>query len=521
MRIVRFGEEGWFVSLEAPRAHASRAAREAGRALRHALPDADIVTGGDAVAVFGAVPRAVVEAAMRTQRTRALGPPAPPLLGRGAISDVCLRHDARGPTGRSALHERRAVSNERLLAEPREDTGETIHELRACYDGGDREAVAETLGVTVGELVDRHASVDWEVEMLGFLPGFAYLSGESGVACVPRRPAPRPRVPAGAIAVAAGFSGVYPVSSPGGWSLLGRTDGRLLDPSMGPLLRVGDHVRFVPVDALEPAPLDELAYDRGALRVLRAPALATVQDGGRLGRLSEGIPPSGPLDPATHARANAAVGNALGEACVEVPWGTLEVEAERPIILSVDGAAPLELASGERLVATGLGVAYVAVRGGIDTPVVLGARSVHVAARLGGRPLRRGDRLPIGDRHGAQTWAPGDEDEGALAVIPGPHLDLLPTGTFDQLSTSTYRVSRRSDRTGTRLLGGGLRGVSLELLPAPLVRGAVQLTPDGTLVVMGPDHPTTGGYPIVAVLTRAAQSHLARLAPDALVRFAP
>src|SRR5262249_9416396 len=94
------------------------------------------------------------------------------------------------------------------------------HTVGVVYDGPDLEEVAATLGVLPAEVVARHAGAEYVVELLGFLPGFAYLAAPAGwPLAVPRRPAPRPRVPARSIAVAAGFTGIYPFTSPGGWNL--------------------------------------------------------------------------------------------------------------------------------------------------------------------------------------------------------------------------------------------------------------------------------------------------------------
>jgi KipI family sensor histidine kinase inhibitor len=121
------------------------------------------------------------------------------------------------------------------------------HELPARYDGPDLAAVADLLGLSVEALVARHVATRWVVAAVGFSPGFGYLRPDDpSFAGVPRRSDPRPRVPAGSIAVAAGLGAVYPSASPGGWQLLGRTDAVLFDVDRLPPARlaVGDVVRF-------------------------------------------------------------------------------------------------------------------------------------------------------------------------------------------------------------------------------------------------------------------------------------
>lgn len=122
-----------------------------------------------------------------------------------------------------------------------------MHVVRARYDGADLAEVAGTLGITPADVVALHAR-EYEVQLVGFLPGFAYLGPlASPLDRIPRRATPRPRVPALAIAVAAGRTGIYPFASPGGWQLIGTAvDFTPLDRARGPVFRLGDRVRFEP-----------------------------------------------------------------------------------------------------------------------------------------------------------------------------------------------------------------------------------------------------------------------------------
>lgn len=115
------------------------------------------------------------------------------------------------------------------------------------YDGADLGAVAEVVGCDVDDVVQQHTTPVYTVALMGFAPGFGYLSGlEARLAAVPRRREPRGHVPVGAVALAGGWTGVYPVSSPGGWQIVGSTDTVLWDVSRQPpaLLRPGVRVRF-------------------------------------------------------------------------------------------------------------------------------------------------------------------------------------------------------------------------------------------------------------------------------------
>ncbi|MGA3039700.1 MAG: 5-oxoprolinase subunit PxpB [Bryobacteraceae bacterium] len=113
--------------------------------------------------------------------------------------------------------------------------------------GPDLETVAALTGHTPDEVVDMHSGAEYLVYFLGFSPGFPYLGGMPESIAAPRLETPRRRVPAGSVAIGGRQTGVYPVASPGGWRIIGRTPLRLFDPAADPpvLLRMGDHVRFV------------------------------------------------------------------------------------------------------------------------------------------------------------------------------------------------------------------------------------------------------------------------------------
>ena len=115
------------------------------------------------------------------------------------------------------------------------------------YDGPDLDDVARHTGLTVAEVTAAHEASPWQVAFCGFVPGFAYLVGGDPRLEVPRRSTPRTVVPAGAVALAGRYSGIYPRPSPGGWQLIGRTSAVLFDPhrESPALLRPGDRVRFV------------------------------------------------------------------------------------------------------------------------------------------------------------------------------------------------------------------------------------------------------------------------------------
>ncbi|HEY8979024.1 MAG TPA: allophanate hydrolase subunit 1 [Streptomyces sp.] len=131
---------------------------------------------------------------------------------------------------------------------------EAAVEIPVRYDGPDLAEVAAHWGVTAREVARVHASTEFRVAFCGFAPGFGYLTGLPARYDVPRRSTPRTAVPAGSVALAGPYTGVYPRSSPGGWQLIGTTDAVLWDHTRVPaaLLSPGTRVRFVPVDPVDP-----------------------------------------------------------------------------------------------------------------------------------------------------------------------------------------------------------------------------------------------------------------------------
>jgi KipI family sensor histidine kinase inhibitor len=167
---------------------------------------------------------------------------------------------------REAIEHLIAETAERLPEETREP-GRTV-EIPVTYGGAagpDLADVAAFAGLKEGQVVELHASGDYTVFMLGFMPGFPYLGGLPQRIATPRLDTPRTLVPAGSVGIAGAQTGIYPSESPGGWRLIGRTPVTLFDPRRSPpaLLEAGDRVRFVPVT---PADCEAIARDAAAER---------------------------------------------------------------------------------------------------------------------------------------------------------------------------------------------------------------------------------------------------------------
>ena len=316
-----------------------------------------------------------------------------------------------------------------------------VVELPVLYGGEagpDLEELARHHGLTPEEVVRLHTAGDYLVYMLGFAPGFPYLGGLDERLATPRRATPRTHVPAGSVGIGGAQTGVYPIDSPGGWHLIGRTPLRLFDPQADPptLLRMGDRVRFVRQDSgftdglpatgcrlpANPGvagswkPVAGSLFPESRILVLSAGLLTTVQDLGRAGHQREGVPVGGALDALALRVANLLVGNEPGAAGLELTLAGAVLRFEADTLLALAGAdlgarlddvalppgragrAPAGATLTFERRRSGCR-AYLAVAGGIDVPPVLGSRSTFVRAALGGldgRALRAGDVLPLG-----------------------------------------------------------------------------------------------------------------------------
>ncbi|WP_336921550.1 biotin-dependent carboxyltransferase family protein [Aquipuribacter sp. SD81] len=288
-----------------------------------------------------------------------------------------------------------------------------------------------------------------------------------------------------------------------------------------------------------------------ALTVLATGPRCTVQDLGRPGHAGLGVTRSGAADRTSLRLANRLVGNPEGAPALEVTLGGLHLRAGRPLLVAVAGAtcagAPVDAAvhlraGGELrlgLPAAGL-LTYVAVRGGLDVPRVLGSAATDTLSGLGPARLEPGDAPAVGP---APAGPVPDTDlaprrglhEGPvpLRLLPGPRADRLADGAWGALLTTTWTVGPDSDRVGARLLGEGdgtvpARADAGELPSEGLLRGAVQVPPSGRPVVFLADHPVTGGYPVLAYVVDAEPGpwstgtdvdRLAQCRPGQQVRF--
>ncbi|MFI8632580.1 carboxyltransferase domain-containing protein [Microbacterium sp. NPDC077663] len=433
---------------------------------------------------------------------------------------------------------------------PARDASTDEIEIPVVYDGPDLDETASLLGLTRDDLIGRHLAARWSVAFTGFAPGFGYLVSEDWRLDVPRRATPRTRVPRGAVALAGEFTGAYPRETPGGWQLIGTTHAPLFDPhaERPALLRPGARVRFRRAQAAPASLVPPEAAPAGtpAAVVLDPGPLATVQDAGRPGALADGVSISGAADRPALAAANRLVGNAPGAAAIEVTLGGFRATAVRDLWIAVTGAwGSIHVAGREvdpyrpvlwpadaelTLGAFRAGVrAVLAVRGGISGSPVFGSIAADTLAGLGVPPLRAGDGITTADaaRHPVPPvdlwpWTPPP----AVLDVPvaaGPRADWFPPEVRRAFLETGWMVGARADRVGIRLDGPPLErlpdAVGRELASEGMLPGAVQVPPDGQPVILGPDGPVTGGYPVIGVVMAAGRAALAQARPGSHLRL--
>ncbi len=258
-----------------------------------------------------------------------------------------------------------------------------------------------------------------------------------------------------------------------------------------------------------------------SLVVVKAIGLVTVQDLGRRGSMHFAVPPGGALVPELLVAANRAVRNPDDAAGLEVQ-GQLVVRAEADIDVATDRGEMRELVAGDELtIESGLRrCAYLAIGGGIDAPVILGGRGTLLCAELGG-PLRAGDIVRSGEASGGDPRPASFNESSTVTLVAGPDLDAFASDALARLVSAPYRVLPSSDRVGTRLAGAALsRAAGYRERSRPMVIGALEVPGDGQPIVLGPEHPTTGGYPIIAVIATAELGRFFAIRLGGSVQFA-
>ncbi|KQT85255.1 5-oxoprolinase/urea amidolyase family protein [Aurantimonas sp. Leaf443] len=442
-------------------------------------------------------------------------------------------------------------------------------EVPTLYDGEDLAEVAALTGLTVAEVIARHTAGEYTVAFSGFAPGFGYLVGGDNALHVPRRRSPRTRIPAGSVALAGPFAGVYPQESPGGWQLIGTTPVPVWDLSRDPpaFFQPGDRVRFVSIDATEAERLRAREADRaalpapedaapGGLAVLAAPMPALFQDRGRFGETRQGVSSSGALDLGAMRAANRLVGNPAETPVLEITGGGFALEARQGAVVALAGAPaalsladaagrrlgaeigrPFSLEPGDRLAlgAPGRGMrTYLAWRGGFEVAPVLGSASTDTLAHVGPPSVRAGTVLrqaagagvaagPVALSMEPAFVCPAPGETVTLDVVMGPRTDWFTPAALALFESQAFEVTPQSSRVGMRLQGPEPleRRERGELASEGTATGAIQVPPSGQPVLFLADHPLTGGYPVIACVAEHHLDLAGQIPVGAFIRFRP
>jgi KipI family sensor histidine kinase inhibitor len=451
--------------------------------------------------------------------------------------------------------------------------GENVIEIPVCYgglQGPDLVSLARDLQLAPQDLVWRHAERLYSVAFIGFVPGFPYLLGLDDALEAPRRTHPRTKVPAGSVGIGGGQTGIYPLETPGGWNLIGRTPTRLFDPGRAQpsLLQPGDKVRFLPISedqfhtlkrpsqATEASPPCVLP-SAASLLVEQPGLLTTVQDLGRMGFGQFGVARAGAMDPFAAVAANLLVGNQANAALLECTLvGPVLRFADDTVIAVAGGerevllngaAVPMwqavRVKAGDRLSLAGryLGArAYLAVAGGLQVDLVMGSASTDLALHLGGhqgRALRAGDglrahlaptsaRRRIGYRL-SDRYRPLYGTAVSVGFVPTQSPASVRSEALTGFSATRFLVHPQSNRMGIRLTAEtgdydmALARPSETTVSEPVQVGTIQCPPESGPIVLMADAQTVGGYPTVGVVARAELPLLAQVGPGASVSFVP
>jgi antagonist of KipI len=422
-----------------------------------------------------------------------------------------------------------------------------------CYDeafGYDLASLAEAKNISMQSLIQLHSEQEYKVYMMGFLPGFPYMGEVHPKLVAPRKASPRSVVAAGSVGIAGNQTGIYPLDSPGGWQIVGRTPLHLFDLNNDQIFyfKTGNRIRFEPISksqfyALkkELSPTVTISNAKSNAIVLKPGVFAIFQDMGRQGYRAFGIPESGAMDITSHHLANAIVGNTMDAATIEVTMGGMAIQFLENTYVVVTGAGKavvdaqtisynkkqlvkahsvLEIRFSDQGLRT-----YIAVEGGFETTILLNSRSATPKINIGS-VLTKGAALYFGKKQAKPSRGfvnltfPNFELSKTIRIIEGAEYDWLDPASKLILGSDTFHLSNRCDRMGYHLQGVPLKTKTIqELLSTAVVKGTIQLTPNGQLIVLMNDCQTTGGYPRVAQVAAVDMPILAQLRPTDDVSF--
>jgi KipI family sensor histidine kinase inhibitor len=453
------------------------------------------------------------------------------------------------------------------------------HTIQVCYHPDvalDLANIAKACKLSIEETIHLHKSSIYTVDILGFMPGFAYFSGLNPKLRLPRLSSPRPAVPKGSVAIAELQTAIYPRTTPGGWNIIGRSPNKLFDIQKNPpgLFMAGDQMQIQEISLDEFQKLDannppkefirtiDQKSNKAFIEVLQPGTFSTIQDEPRSGLSHWAVGPGGACDVRSLHLANALVGNPLDSAAIEitssgpsllfhettcVAWvgshcegivNGKRIPGNRPIWLEKNTTLKFgPLNPGFRII--------LAIGGGLSLAQILGRAGSHISADIGPKRLEKGDVIPL-----QNVRAPLDSvflkslhDRGGLPTYPkwhvkspflpthsitkihclaGPHLLMLPAKDRDLFWSAIWTVSKQSNRMGVRLQSDFKLKKELPNIPSQAIAfGTIQMPPSQEPIIMLAEHQTTGGYPRLAEVIRADLVKLAQLKPGDKIQLSP
>lgn len=428
------------------------------------------------------------------------------------------------------------------------------------HHGPDLEAAAKKFGISISALIKLHTSKKYKVEMIGFAPGFAYLSGLHPLLSIPRRDTPRQKIPAGSVAIAEGFTAIYPFSTSGGWHILGWTPIPVCqwDEPFPFLFIQGDTVNFYPLPYDEATKIQSINKQNNinsyssysgeeVLEVIDGGLLSTIQDQGRLWYQHMGVPISGPMDRFSALIANLLTNNPPGSPVLEFTHPSPIFKVLTPVTIGISGNAlgalvngkllgnwqRISLNKGDRLAfqkSGGGNWCYLDITGGFSVPSQLKSSATYTPAELGGvngRALTIHDRLLRMTNKKVNTanlelppsLLPRTTKKLIIRALPGPEIESFSKDEVDAFWKQSWSLTPRFDRAGYCFTGEGFSNISRQIEPDGTFPGVIQVPGDGKPMLIFWDGPVTGGYPRISVVSYADLDQAAQLSTGLGVTF--
>ncbi len=448
--------------------------------------------------------------------------------------------------------------------------------IPVCYDeafGTDLKELSTTLRLSTKEIIHLHCSKTYKVFMIGFTPGFPYMGIVDEKLISSRKAQPRVKVEAGSVAVAGSQTGIYPLATPGGWNIIGRTPLKIFDKERtNPfLLKAGDEVKFVRITKEEfyqtfptivnpggslKQKIDKKFIHKQIIHIEQCGFLTTIQDTGRTGYLHYGVSKGGAMDEYAAKLTNILTGNDENAAVLEITQSphrflflkdTLSAFAGgglqpavnnhfiplcQPVFIRQGTIVELkQQIPGYRL--------YMAVAGGLKGDVFLNSVSTDLLVQAGGyqgRSLKKNDRLESNTALSHfQKKLMNVLQKGAtlqfntktnlfqtdiIRVMHGTEWDDLTGESKVKINTLKFVISPQSSRMGYRLRGDQLQtNGSYDIISSPVTQGTVQLTSSGELIILMADGQTAGGYARILQVIAADLPMLAQKKPGDFIQF--